>query len=311
MTAAAAVDAWLAELAEQRRQSPHTVSNYRRDLGKLLALADALPLERLQVHDIRRFVARLHAQGLSGRSLGRALSAWRGFFDWLGRGDAVRANPCEGVRPPKSPSRLPNSLSVDEAARLLEADDGAPLLAVRDAAMFELFYSSGLRLAELAALNRDALDSALHEGEIRVLGKRSKLRLVPVGAKAREALVAWAALRDGLAAADETALFVSQRGRRISHRMIQVRLAQQALRLGLPRHVHPHMLRHSFASHVLQSSGDLRAVQEMLGHASIASTQVYTHLDFQHLAKVYDAAHPRSRRDGAVAVDRQSGPESY
>jgi integrase/recombinase XerC len=239
----------------------------------------------------------MHGQGLSGRSLARLLSAWRGFFKWLGRGDAVRANPCEGVRSPKSPKHLPNALSVDETAHLLEPDEETdPVLAARDAAMFELFYSSGLRLAELAALDCEALDSALHEGEIRVLGKRSKARLVPVGNKAREALAAWATLRDAIAAEGEPALFVSRRGGRISHRMIQLRLARRAVQLGLPRHVHPHMLRHSFASHVLQSSGDLRAVQEMLGHASIASTQVYTHLDFQHLAKVYDLAHPRAKR---------------
>lgn len=292
-----AVAAYLAELAEQRRQSPHTVSNYRRDLLRLLTLAGDMPLAELQVHHIRRFVAQLHGQGLAGRSLARLLSAWRGFFKWLGRGDAVRANPCEGVRSPKSPKHLPNALSVDEAARLLEPDDESdPVLATRDGAMFELFYSSGLRLAELAALDCDALDTALHEGEIRVLGKRSKARLVPVGSKAREALAAWAAVRPSLANEGEPALFVGQRGGRISHRMIQLRLARRAVQLGLPRHVHPHMLRHSFASHVLQSSGDLRAVQEMLGHASIASTQVYTHLDFQHLAKVYDAAHPRAKR---------------
>ena len=295
--AATAVAAYLAELAEQRRLSPHTVSSYRRDLARLLNLAGDIPLAELQVHHIRRFAAQLHGQGLSGRSLARLLSAWRGFFNWLGRGDVVRANPCEGVRSPKSPKHLPNALSVDETARLLQpSDDGDAVLLTRDMAMFELFYSSGLRLAELAALDCAALDSALNEGEVRVLGKRNKARLVPVGRKAREALVAWAALRDSLAGAEEPALFVSRRGGRISHRMIQLRLAQLALQLGLPRHVHPHMLRHSFASHVLQSSGDLRAVQEMLGHASIASTQVYTHLDFQHLAKVYDSAHPRAKR---------------
>jgi len=295
--AATAVAAYLAELAEQRRLSPHTVSSYRRDLARLLNLAGDIPLAELQVHHIRRFAAQLHGQGLSGRSLARLLSAWRGFFNWLGRGDVVRANPCEGVRSPKSPKHLPNALSVDETARLLQpTDDGDPVLLTRDMAMFELFYSSGLRLAELAALDCAALDSALNEGEVRVLGKRNKARLVPVGRKAREALAAWAALRETLAGVEEPALFVSRRGVRISHRMIQLRLAQLALQLGLPRHVHPHMLRHSFASHVLQSSGDLRAVQEMLGHASIASTQVYTHLDFQHLAKVYDSAHPRAKR---------------
>ncbi|HXE38001.1 MAG TPA: site-specific integrase, partial [Azonexus sp.] len=196
-----AVAAYLAELAEQRRQSPHTISNYRRDLLRLLTLAGEIPLADLQVHHIRRFVAQLHGQGLSGRSLARLLSAWRGFFKWLGRGDAVLANPCEGVRSPKSPKHLPNALSVDEAARLLEPDDESdPVLAARDSAMFELFYSSGLRLAELAALDCEALDTAMHEGEVRVLGKRSKARLVPVGSKAREALAAWAAVRPSLAA---------------------------------------------------------------------------------------------------------------
>lgn len=297
MIAADAVAKYLAELAEQRRLSPHTVSNYRRDLGKLIVAAAETPLASLQVHQIRRFVAQLHGQGLSGRSLARTLSAWRGFFSWLGEHDALPANPCEGVRSPKSPRLLPKALAVDEAMRLFEpVEEDDPLLAARDTAIFELFYSSGLRLAELAALDCDALESALHEGEVRVLGKRSKARLVPVGSKAREALAAWAALRDGLANVDEIALFVSRRGGRLSHRMIQERLALRAVHLGLPRHVHPHMLRHSFASHLLQSSGDLRAVQEMLGHASIASTQVYTHLDFQHLSKVYDSAHPRAKR---------------
>lgn len=292
-----AVTAYLAELAEQRRLSPHTVSNYRRDLLRLLKLVDVMPLAEVQVHHVRRFAAQLHGQGLSGRSLARMLSAWRGFFSWLGRGDVVRANPCDGVRSPKTAKRLPNALAVDEASRLLTPDEsGDPVLNARDAAMFELFYSSGLRLAELAALDCDALDQALNEGEVRVLGKRNKARLVPVGSKAREALAAWSALRPDLASEGELALFVSRRGGRIGHRMIQLRLAEHAVKLGLPRHVHPHMLRHSFASHVLQSSGDLRAVQEMLGHASIASTQVYTHLDFQHLAKVYDVAHPRAKR---------------
>ncbi|WP_153146637.1 tyrosine recombinase XerC [Dechloromonas sp. H13] len=292
-----AVADYLAELAEQRRQSPHTISNYRRDLTRLLELAGETRLADLQVHQIRRFVAQLHARGLAGRSLARLLSAWRGFFAWLGQRGTLAANPCDGVRPPKSPRRLPNALSVDEAAALLESEgDDDPALAARDAAMFELLYSSGLRLAELAALDVDALESVLLEGEVRVLGKRSKARIVPVGARAREALAAWRPLREQLAAAGEPALFVGRRGTRLSHRAIQARLGHQALRAGLPRHVHPHMLRHSFASHVLQSSGDLRAVQEMLGHASIASTQVYTHLDFQHLAKVYDAAHPRARR---------------
>ena len=297
MSSAPTVDDYLAELAEQRRQSPHTISNYRRDLMRLLALAGAIPAHELQVHQIRRFVAQLHGQGLSGRSLARMLSAWRGFFSWLGQHNSVAANPCEGVRTPKSPRCLPKALSVDETAVLLAPDDeDDPLLATRDAAIFELFYSSGLRLAELVALDLDVLESVLLEGEVRVLGKRSKARIVPVGGKAREALAAWQAVRGQMAGAGERALFVSRRGSRLGHRAIQLRLACQALRAGMPRHVHPHMLRHSFASHVLQSSGDLRAVQEMLGHASIASTQVYTHLDFQHLARTYDATHPRAKR---------------
>jgi len=294
--ASAAADAWLAELADQRRMSPHTLSNYRRDLGKLLAAAGETPLAKLQVHHVRRYVAQLHGQGLAGRSLARLLSAWRGFFQWLGGRGLVSANPCDGIRPPKSPRLLPKALSVDETARLLESfEDDDPVQSARDLAMFELFYSSGLRLAELVALDVDVLDSVLHEGEVRVLGKRSKWRLVPVGSKAREALAAWAGVRSELARPDEKALFVGVRGARISPRMVESRLERRAIQLGLPTHVHPHMLRHSFASHVLQSSGDLRAVQEMLGHASIASTQVYTHLDFQHLAKVYDAAHPRAK----------------
>lgn len=297
MNATAVVENYLAILAEQRRQSPHTVSNYRRDLGKLFHGTKETALADLRAHHIRRLVSQLHGQGLSGRSLARTLSAWRGFFAWLGENGQLEANPCDGIRPPKSARHLPNALSVDETARLLAPpEDGDPALLARDSAMFELFYSSGLRLAELAALDIDAFAAARDEGEVRVLGKRSKLRLVPIGRKAREALENWANHRLTLAAPDEVALFVSQRGTRISHRMIQLRLDQHALKAGLPRHVHPHMLRHSFASHVLQSSGDLRAVQEMLGHASISSTQVYTHLDFQHLAKVYDAAHPRSKR---------------
>ena len=297
MTPAAAASTYLAELAEQRRLSPHTVANYRRDLDKLLAAAGDLALAELQGHQLRRFVAQLHGQGLSGRSLARLLSAWRGFFHWLGLRGEVKANPCEGIRPPKSPRLLPKALSVDETAKLLEpVDEDDPAQAARDLAMFELFYSSGLRLAELVSLNVDALDSIFQEAEVRVLGKRNKARLVPVGAKARDALAAWAAVRGELALADEPALFVGARGARIHPRMVEARLTRRAILLGLPSHVHPHMLRHSFASHVLQSSGDLRAVQEMLGHASIASTQVYTHLDFQHLAKVYDQAHPRAKR---------------
>ena len=300
MNASESVGAWLDELAQQRRQSPHTVSNYRRDLHVLCELCSAAgdtPLSAVQSHHIRRFVAQLHARGLGGRSLARTLSAWRGFYRWLGQRGAALQNPVDGVRAPKSPKALPKVLSPDEANRLLEMPVGesADVLDIRDHAMFELFYSSGLRLAELAALDLSCLEDVAG-GEVRVLGKRSKLRLVPVGSKAREAIAAWALRRAELAGADETALFVGRRGGRIGMRMIELRLKRRALLQGLPTSVHPHMLRHSFASHVLQSSGDLRAVQEMLGHASIASTQVYTHLDFQHLSSVYDQAHPRAKR---------------
>lgn len=298
MDAAGLIDAYLDVLAQQRRQSPHTVSNYRRDLGVLLRLAEEYSVRAgvlgVQAHDIRRFIAKLHAGGLGGRSIARTLSAWRGFYRWLGWEGRVSANPTEGIRAPKSPKALPKVLSPDEAGRLLDSSSDE-ILEVRDQAMFELLYSSGLRLAELAQLDIASLDE-IREGELRVLGKRNKERFVPVGSQARAALSVWAQCRGQLAKAEETALFVGARGLRISPRVIEARLQRRALAQGLPVSVHPHMLRHSFASHVLQSSGDLRAVQDMLGHASIASTQVYTHLDFQHLAKVYDAAHPRARR---------------
>ena len=302
MTFSASVDSYLDELAQQRRLSPHTVSNYRRDLGVLAESVAELDrqapgrwtLTTIEPQHIRRFIAQLHARGLGGRSLARMLSAWRGYYRWRGQRGAAPRNPADGVRAPKSAKALPQALSPDEASRLLDCAS-EELIDIRDQAMFELFYSSGLRLAELAALDVDCL-SDIAAGEVRVLGKRNKPRLVPVGSKARAALAVWARRRVELAAGDERALFVGRRGRRINPRVIEERLKQRALAQGLPTSVHPHMLRHSFASHLLQSSGDLRAVQEMLGHASIASTQVYTHLDFQHLAKVYDAAHPRAKR---------------
>ncbi|MDR0379681.1 MAG: tyrosine recombinase XerC [Candidatus Accumulibacter sp.] len=300
-----AVDRYLDELARQRRQSPHTVSNYRRDLRVLERLIDELPekigYERLQGHHVRHFVVKLHAAGLSGRSLARTLSAWRGFFRWLGTRGEIDANPVEGIRAPRRAHRLPKALSPDEAMRLLDHEDegegeGEDVLDLRDQAMFELFYSSGLRLAELTSLDLSCLPD-LAEGEIRVLGKRSKTRVVPVGKKACEALRRWAERRVEIARAGEDALFVGRRGARIHPRVVEECLKKRGQTQGLPVGVHPHMLRHSFASHLLQSSGDLRAVQEMLGHASIASTQVYTHLDFQHLAQVYDRTHPRARRE--------------
>ena len=288
------VEQFLAELAHQRRASPHTLAAYRRDLAALQAGIGDRPLAALQSHELRRQAMRLHGQGLAARSVARSLSAWRAYYRWLARRGELAADPCVGLRAPRRPRALPKAIAVEQAAALLAMpDDG--MLAVRDRAMFELFYSSGLRLAELAALNR-AGDLDLAAGAVTVTGKRGKTRTVPVGAQAREALQTWLAQRASLAAQDEAALFVGRRGTRLTPRAIELRLAQQAKKCGLGLHVHPHMLRHSFASHVLQSSGDLRAVQEMLGHASIATTQIYTHLDFQHLAKIYDAAHPRAHK---------------
>jgi integrase/recombinase XerC len=275
-------------------RSPHTRKAYGQDVAQLFALAGPTRPQALTRAQLSRFLATLHGRGLSGRSLGRMLSAWRAFFRFLLEHDRTFGDdPCAGLRAPKSPKRLPSALTPDEAMRLV-AIDGDGDLVLRDRALFELAYSSGLRLSELAGLDIDGVDGA--RGEVRVWGKGSKERIVPVGAPALRAIDTWLAARSLLAAPGERALFVGAHGRRLSPRSIERRLAAWAIRSGLGRHVHPHMLRHSFASHVLQSSGDLRAVQEMLGHASIASTQVYTHLDFQALAKVYDAAHPRARR---------------
>ncbi len=278
-------------------RAAHTRSAYQRDVGALLALAGEAPVERETRASLSRHLATLRARGLSGRSLARMLSAWRAFYRFLMREDgSIAQDPCADLKAPKSPRTLPAALSPDEATRLVAIDD-ASFLGLRDRALFELAYSSGLRLAELAGLDLARLDLAA--GEVRVIGKGSKERIVPVGAAAREALARWLDARAGLRTVDAKAVFVGAGGRRLSPRSIEARLAQQAVKQGLDRHVHPHMLRHSFASHVLQSSGDLRAVQEMLGHASIASTQVYTHLDFQALAKVYDAAHPRAKKRAA------------
>jgi integrase/recombinase XerC len=285
---------FLAELAHQRRASAHTLAAYRHDLALLQAGAGDKPLAELQPHELRRTAMRLHGEGLAPRSVARTLSAWRAYYRWLARHGLLAADPCAGLRAPKRPRVLPKALGVEQAAALLDVP-GDDLLAVRDRAMFELFYSSGLRLSELASLNLiGGLDLAA--GEVTVTGKRGKTRIVPVGAKAGAALAEWIEQRVALAAPGEAALFVGRRGTRLGPRGIEQRLSHWAQKSGLGLHVHPHMLRHSFASHVLQSSGDLRAVQEMLGHASIATTQIYTHLDFQHLAKVYDAAHPRAKK---------------
>ena len=292
-TPPSALERYLSHLRHERRLATHTLAAYGRDGARLFALAGDRPLASLVPQDIRRFVATLHGKGLAPRSLARVLSSWRGFFDWLARHHEVAANPCAGVRPPRAPKHLPKTLSPDEAVSLVAGGDDSDL-GIRDRALFELAYSCGLRVSELTGLDLQALDT--RSGEVRVTGKGSKTRIVPVGAPAVEAIGRWIAVREAIAKPGEAALFVGRSGRRMAPREVQRRIKARALAAGLPMDVHPHMLRHSFASHVLQSSGDLRAVQEMLGHASIASTQVYTHLDFQHLAKVYDQAHPRAKR---------------
>ena len=267
---------------------------YRSDVAALAALAGERPIEALTRPELARHLATLHGRGLSGRSRARLLSAWRSLYRYLlDRERGLKDDPTAGLKPPKSARRLPSALSPDEAAKLVEIVSNDPL-ATRDRAILELAYSSGLRLSELAGLDVARVDFAT--GEARVVGKGAKERIVPVGRAALDALRTWLAARAAIARPGENAMFVGRTGNRLTPRSIEQRLASWAVKQGLDRHVNPHMLRHSFASHVLQSSGDLRAVQEMLGHASIASTQVYTHLDFQALAKVYDAAHPRARK---------------
>lgn len=287
---------YLSYVTHERRLSAYTAASYKRDIDALIKMVGEGNLGELQTHQIRRFVAQLHARGLDGRSIARMLSAWRGLYHYLVRDHGFKANPCVGVRSPKSAKRLPHALSPDEATQLMRIEDDSAL-ALRDKAMFELFYSSGLRLSELISLAPDDIDAA--DGTVRVTGKGGKTRVVPVGRHAIRAIEAWLAQRALItreSAGAEAAMFLGLSGRRLGVRAVQLRLKHWAAKLGLDSSLHPHMLRHSFASHVLQSSGDLRAVQEMLGHASISTTQIYTQLDFQHLAKVYDAAHPRARR---------------
>ena len=297
---------YLRHLEVERRLAERTRDNYTFALRRLAASAAAqgVALPAAQSHHVRTWAAQAHRDGLAPRSLALMLAAWRGLYRWWGEQGVVTSNPVVGVRAPKAARPLPKALSVDHAVALAEqgADESTdPRLAARDRAIVELMYGSGLRLAELTGLDLrpgrdgggwvDAADATAH-----VLGKGSKRRSVPVGRAALDALAAWLACRDDIAAPDEAALFVGLRGRRLGPSALRVGLRRLAQAAGLPTDVHPHMLRHSFASHLLQSSGDLRAVQELLGHANIATTQVYTRLDFQHLAKVYDAAHPRARR---------------
>ncbi|OGA17403.1 MAG: tyrosine recombinase XerC [Betaproteobacteria bacterium RIFCSPLOWO2_02_FULL_66_14] len=293
---AALVREYLDALRHQRRLAPGTLINYRHAIEQLLSLSSGMRLASLEAAHLRRFVAQLHARGLSGRTLAKMLSGWRGLYRWLVRHRGLSANPAQGLRAPKSPKLLPKALSVEAAQRLLGSKPAEAAALIRDQAMFELMYSSGLRLAELVGLNLDDGRLELREAQVTVTGKGNRTRTVPVGSQARAALRRWLDARERLARPGERALFVGERGRRISRSLVNLRLKAMARRQGLDASVHPHMLRHSFASHLLQSSQDLRAVQEMLGHASISTTQVYTHLDFQALAKVYDAAHPRARK---------------
>ena len=284
---------YLAHLAFERRLSALTCEHYGRDIDMLFEIAKSTPLDALQLHDIRRFIAMLHGKGLGGRSLARMLSGWRGFFAYLVQHHGFKHNPCVGLRAPKTEKRLPEALSADEAVRMMGVP-GDNLLAIRDKALLELAYSSGLRLAEIAGLDLTSVITT--EGQVSVTGKGGKSRIVPVGGHALKALAAWLPLRAEIAKPGELALFIGRGGRRLGPRAIQRRFEIWSLKQEMRVNVHPHVLRHSFASHMLQSSGDLRAVQEMLGHASISSTQVYTHLDYQHLLKTYDAAHPRAKR---------------
>lgn len=311
------VACYLDSLLTQRKLSSHTLKGYKRDLAELAALAQSLPgnpaISALSYFHIRKFAAQLHARGLNARSIARKLSCWRGFYRWLSEHAALVANPVDGVKAPKRSKPLPKALSPDDAVRLVAnahpGKDAQSPAQLCNRAMFELLYSSGLRISELAGLDVRYVKLPNHvsagwvdleAGEVTVTGKGNKMRSVPVGQAAMQAIANWLAVRESVAkkenAGAEFALFLTERGSRISPRVVQVRLKAHAQALGIPSDVHPHMLRHSFASHVLQSSGDLRAVQDMLGHASIAATQIYTSLDFQRLAKVYDAAHPRAKK---------------
>jgi integrase/recombinase XerC len=290
------IASYLTHLSRERRLSPHTSSNYARDIDALagyLERANVTDWKRVDSQHVRMFAARAHAGGLGPRSVQRRLSAVRGFFGYLVREGAAASNPAVDIRAPKAARRLPGTLDVDQINQLLETPSG-DALALRDRAIMELFYSSGLRLAELVGLSLTDVDLA--DRTVRVLGKGSKTRIVPVGRKAVETIRTWLRERAALADIDETALFVGKFGERLKPRAIQLRIAHWAKRAGLPSRVYPHLFRHSFATHLLESSKDLRGVQELLGHADISTTQVYTHLDFAHLARTYDASHPRAKR---------------
>jgi len=283
-------------LENERGLSTRTLTAYRRDLDMLLQFLDAEEIDQprqVTQHHIRAFIAQKHRQGLGGKSLQRLLSAIRSLFRWMLREGLAEHNPATPVRAPKSPRHLPATLDADSIGQLLDIPCDTTL-AIRDKAIMELFYSSGLRLSELASLRWEQLD--LGSGMVTVTGKGNRTRMVPVGRMASEALLAWRKARGEFASFEQPNVFVSQRGTPIATRTIQARIRYWAKRQGIPQNIYPHLLRHSFASHMLESSGDLRAVQELLGHADISTTQIYTHLDFQHLAKVYDKAHPRAKK---------------
>jgi integrase/recombinase XerC len=283
-------------LENERGLSPRTIKAYQRDLDQLLLFLEQEEIERAEQvtqHHIRAFIAQRHRQGLGGKSLQRLLSAIRSLFRWMLREGIAEHNPATPVKAPKSPRHLPATLDADTIGQLLDIPCDTPL-AIRDKAIMELFYSSGLRLSELADLHWEQID--LPSGMVTVTGKGNKSRMVPVGRIAAEALLEWRKARVQFASFEEPHVFVSQRGSPIATRTIQSRIRYWAKRQGMPQSIYPHLLRHSFASHMLESSGDLRAVQELLGHADISTTQIYTHLDFQHLAKVYDKAHPRAKK---------------
>lgn len=298
------LDAFLNHLRHERRLSPHTLTNYQRDLMRFISWSQERGLSawrEINPHLVRSYVAVRHRSGMAGKSLQRELSSLRSLFNYLLREGEVTNNPAQGVRAPKVVRKLPDTLDADQLGHLLDQVPDTPL-EVRDWAIMELFYSSGLRLAELVALDLGDID--LDDATLEVTGKGAKTRRAPIGRKAQQALRVWLKTRTELAAPLEQALFVSQRGRRISPRAVQQRIQRRGVEGSGRSDVHPHMLRHSFASHLLESSGDLRAVQELLGHADISTTQIYTHLDFQHLAKVYDQAHPRARRKKRKEGDR-------
>ena len=310
---AALVERYLEHVRVEKRLAERTLALYSLDLEKLAQFAaqSGVALTTVGNHHVRRWVAQMHAGGRSGRGIALILSGWRGFYAWLGREGLISANPVQDVRAPRQPRPLPKALGVDEAVQLADHHDEEddPWLDARDAAMVELLYGGGLRVGELIGLDVAPSDAALRAGrgwidllgaEVQVQGKGDKRRTVPVGRGALQALQQWLAVRDQVPAQPQAAqaLFIGRRGTRLTAQSVWQRLKRRSLRAGLATPVHPHMLRHSFASHVLQSSGDLRAVQELLGHANIGTTQVYTRLDFQHLAKAYDAAHPRARRKG-------------